>query len=241
MDPAESTYTSNVSSGWAAKMGGMGLGKFIKLLIGVLVLLVVWQWVNSPMLVTVTGTGEVTIPATNATISLSVTDNDATPFGAVSKVNAKAQKIRAFLISVSVPEGNIAESQVVTVPAAFVTAGATGYQASISMALKTDRVANASTLVSDLYTNGATVVSQPVLSIENQDKLEQDAFDSALKDAKSQAAKIGTSNLKFIRKIVSISQVSSPSTSTATTKPDATNQNGVFKMVKAVSVSYKMW
>jgi len=52
-----------------------------------------------------------------------------------------------------------------------------------------------------------------------------------------------------VRKIVAVSQQTSGSTSTATSRADviteSTSQeaaaNGVFKIVKAVSVSYKMW
>ena len=157
--------------------------------------------------------------------------------------------MRDFLKSKGVADSDIAQSQITAVPAGMVTPGAGGFQATVTMAAKTVHVSSISSLVSDLYTNGAVVVSQPVLSIENQDSLEQQAFDSALKDAKSQASSIGNRNWKFIRKIVSVSQVSSPSTSTSTTKADtltgANSQiaatNGVFKIVKAVSVSYKMW
>jgi len=201
------------------------------------------------MVVTVSGIGEVTVPATNATISFSIGANDASAQVAVSNANAKAALIREFLKTKGVAEGDIAEGQVVAVPASLVTTGATGYQATISMAAKTIHVSEVSSLVSNLYARGATVVSQPVLSVENQDKLEEEALTTALKDAKSQAADIGSKNWKFIRKIVAFSLATSANTSTATLKADAVTEagssiaaeNGVFKIVKAVSVTYKMW
>ena len=93
------------------------------------------------------------------------------------------------------------------------------------------------------------MVSQPVLSAGDQKKLEDEAFDQALKDAKTQAGKIASKNWKFIKKIIALTQQSSASIATATSKADTlteannqqTAQNGVFKIVKAVSVSYKMW
>lgn len=227
-----------------------GVRKVLGLLVLIVVAALFYIYVSSPMVVTVTGSGEVSVPATNATVSLTLSATDpSVPQNAISNVNAKALAMAAYLASQGIAETDIAQSQVTVVPAALVTAGATGFQATISMAAKTTHVTTISTLISNLYANGALVVSQPVLSVESQDSLEQQAFDSAMKDAKSQAAKVGQSNLKYIRKIISISQVSSPSTSTSTTKADTLTSannttaatNGVFKIVKAVSVSYKMW
>lgn len=225
-----------------------GFKKFLILAGFALLLIIVWAYVSSPMVVTVTGSGEASVPATNATVSftLSATDPSSSQ-NAVSNVNAKALAMTTYLTGQGIAGTDIAESQVTVVPAGLVTTGATGFQATISMAAKTTHVSTVSTLISNIYGNGALVVAQPVLSVENQDALDQQAFDAAMTDAKNQAAKIGNSNLKLIRKIISISQVSSPSTSTSTTKADVTNTNtvaitnGVFKIVKAVSVSYKMW
>lgn len=215
----------------------------------VAILIFLWQWINSPMLVTVTGTGEASVPATNATISFTFSSSAGTPQEAISNINAKALSFREFLKTKGIAEGDIAEGQVTAVPAGLVTQGAQGYQANISMAAKTIHVTDISSLISDLYVNGALVVSQPILSVEDQDKLEEDALDVAMRDAKDQAGAIGIKNLKFIRKIVAVSQATSSNTSTATTKADALTEansataasNGVFKIVKAVSVSYKMW
>jgi uncharacterized protein YggE len=248
MEPTQPRFTAN----YADDKPPVSLGGYLKYLIlaaAVFLAAVFWTWISSPMIVTVTGSGEVSVPATNATVSYSLSSNDGSIQSAVTSVQAKADSMRDFLKSKGVADSDIAQSQITAVPAGMVTPGAGGFQATVTMAAKTVHVSSISSLVSDLYTNGAVVVSQPVLSIENQDSLEQQAFDSALKDAKSQASSIGNRNWKFIRKIVSVSQVSSPSTSTSTTKADtltgANSQiaatNGVFKIVKAVSVSYKMW
>ncbi len=251
MDPVQSTsdnrFTQSVHSD--SPVRSSGFGKYIFLTVAVLFLIGVWTWANNPMIVTVVGTGSVSVPATNATVSFTLSANDNSIEPAVASVQAKANAMRDYLRGKGVAEGDIAQTQVTAVPAGLVTLGSTGFQATISMAAKTTQVSDISTIVSDLYTNGALVVTQPVLSVENQDKLAQDAFDTAMNDAKAQAGKIGSSNLKFIRKIVSVSLVTSPTTSNSTTKADTLTSandstaatNGVFKIAKAVSVSYKMW
>lgn len=227
-----------------------GIKKILIAIVLVIIGVAIYMYVGSPMVVTVTGSGEVSVPATNATVSFTLSANDPTsPQNAASNVNAKALAMTAYLTSQGIADTDIAQSQVTVVPASLVTTGATGFQATISMAAKTTHVTTISTLISNIYANGALVVAQPVLSVENQDTLDQQAFNSAMKDAQSQADKIGQSNFKYIRKIISISQVSSPTTSTSTTKADTLTSanstvaatNGVFKIVKAVSVSYKMW
>ena len=223
--------------------------RLLNVIISVIFLAISWQWLNSPMIVTVTGVGTVSVPATNATVSFTLSSSDANSQTAVSNVNAKALAIRTLLTSRGIAEGDIAEGQVVNVPAGLITTGASGYQATISMAAKTIHVADVSTLIADLYANGALVVSQPILSVEDQQNLEKNARDMAMKDAKKQASEIGNRNWKFIRKIIAVQESSSGATSTATTKADTltqaagtvASQNGVFKITKATSISYKMW
>ena len=92
-------------------------------------------------------------------------------------------------------------------------------------------------------------MNQPILTVENQDKLEDQAVKDAFKDAKKQAFQMGLKNFKFIKKAIALTEQSSSTTSTATTKADIETQqenqeaslNGVFKIVKVVTISYKMW
>lgn len=199
-----------------------------------------WQWISSPMIVTVTGKGEVNVPATNARITFAVISSDPSPEGAIVSVNAKANNMKNFLKSKGVSEEDIATSQVTAVPASITTAGGTGYRATIAMSAKTTNVAGVANLVSSLYLNGVDAVTQPVLSVENENALDAQAYTSAMQDAGKKAASIASKNLKFIKKIVVVSSQSSGTTSTATSTSEAA-QNGVFKIVEAVSVSYKMW
>ncbi len=216
-------------------------------LVGVIFVLAIYQWISSPLIVSVTGVGEVTVPAESATISFSVAGSDANVATAISNVKAKADSLRSLLKNSGIPESDIVESQVQVVPASSLVQGATGYQAVITMGAKTVHVKDIGNLIASLYASGAVVVSQPTLSVEKIQDLEKKAYDEAVKDAKKQAADIGGKNWKLFRKIIAISQQTSPTTSTVTTKSeDLTSAQGeagkdTFKVVKAVSVSYKMW
>jgi uncharacterized protein YggE len=229
----------------SARCCGWSFKGILLTLVSVVFLMLFWNCISSPMIITFTGTGEVNVPATNASVSFSLLSSDVSAQGAIASVKEKAKLIKQVIIASGVPEEDILESQVTSAPAQ--TGG--GYQALISMGAKTIHVANISDLIGTLYANGAAVVSQPTLSVENKADLEAKAVDDAMKDAKSQASKFALKNWKFFRKIVSISQQTSASTSTSTSKADAVSEatsqeaaaNGVFEIVKAVSVSYEMW
>ena len=212
------------------------------------VIFVIWQWLNSPMNVTVVGMGKVSVPATSATITTTVSINSDTAQNAITGVKTKSETIKSILMSTGVLESNISESQITSYPASMVVAGVEGYQASIQIVAKTEDVAKVGDLIGTLYTAGASLVAQPVLSVENQDDLEEKASSEAIKDAKSQVAKIALKNLKFIKKVVYLSEETSATTSTATSTASGTDDltkemaaNGVFEIAKAVTLSYKLW
>ena len=245
MDPVQAAPITPQDSRFSMKYASVSNGKkFLLWGLAFILGLMIYIWINSPMVVTVTGTGEVVVPAESATLSFSVSASDANPAGAIAAVKARAEVIRTMLIGSAIAQSDIAESQMRVVPASAVIQGASGFQAVITMGVKTVRVSDTASLISSLYASGASLVSQPVISVDNKEELEQQAFQEALNDAKKQAGAIGFKNLKFIRKIIAVSQVTSPSTSTVTSKGETTaeaTQPYVFKIVKAVSVSYKMW
>jgi len=195
-------------------------------------------WINSPMIVKVVGTGEVSVSATYATLSLTITVNGSNATAAIKNINTKVGNLKKLLISRGVGEVDLLESPLTVYPMAAVSAGATGFSASGSLTAKVYDETGVNELVVDLYNNGAALVAQPVMATENQKDLEQRAFDAAMKDAQDQAKKISRKHLKLIRKIVNISQASSGTTATATSKEAGSDS---FKIAKAVQVSYKMW
>ncbi|MBU0998572.1 SIMPL domain-containing protein, partial [Patescibacteria group bacterium] len=141
-----------------------------------IVLIVIWTWISSPMLISVTGMGEVSVAPTNATLSFTLSSNDTNSATAIAAVNSKVDFLKQLIKNTGVPEEDIVETQVNVVPAASIALGSTGYQASISMAVKTSHVNSVSTLISTLYDNGAVFVSQPTLGVEDSKALEQKAF-----------------------------------------------------------------
>ncbi|MDZ4228820.1 MAG: SIMPL domain-containing protein [Patescibacteria group bacterium] len=212
-----------------------GITIFLTVILGAFII----NWLNSPLIVTVTGSSEVSVPATSATVSLTVSAGDSSPQGAIDQVKTKANNLRQALRSTWVNEKDIMESQVTVVPAAAYIAGATGYQASLTIGAETLNLDGMDALISQLYSSGATVVAQPVLSADKQSELEAQAMDEAMNDAKQQANELAKKNFKLIKKIVLITQASSASTATATTKTEISGSE--FKIAKAVQVSYKMW
>ena len=194
------------------------------------------------MVVTVTGKGELSVPASSASISYSLSAVDSSAQGAVNQVKQKIANINSVILDYGITQGDILESQITVSPDA-ITQGL--FVASTAQGFKLKNVDTVNDLISSLYSSGAEVVSQPLLNAENQGDLEQEAFDLALKDAKTQAGKIALKQLKFIRKIVFVSQESSGTTSTIASKDTDLETGGVFgttfKLSKQVSVSYKMW
>lgn len=219
--------------GWEGWKKGIII--FLAVILGAFII----SWLNSPLIVTVTGSSEVSVPATSATVSLTVSAGDSSPQGAIDQVKTKANNLRQVLRSTWVDEKDIIESQITVVPAAAYIAGATGYQASLTIGAKTSNLEGMDALISQLYSNGATVVAQPVLSADKQSELEAQAMNEAMNDAKQQANDLAKKNFKFLKKIVSVAQASSASTATATTKTEISGSE--FKIAKAVQVSYKMW
>ncbi len=223
--------------------------KYLRYSIFAVILIFVYQWSSSPLIVSVTGIGEVSAPAETATLTFAISANGESPQSATDKVNNTALKINETLKTNGIPEKDIYEASIVVLPASSVVAGATGYQATLNMGVKTSQVNNLDGLTSSLYSLGAAIVTQPVYSVGSGNELEEKAYALAIKDAKSKAGKIALSNLKLIRKVVLIEQSTSSKTSTVTSKADSvaqidnnlSSEDGLLKISKVVSVSYKMW
>lgn len=254
MDP---NYSSSFVPGKGAESSsnqtplGGDWKKYFTLAIFGLVLVAVggflYTWVSQPLVVTVTGLGEVEAPASSVALSFALSAEDATPNGASTTAKTNAQGLRNLLEGKGVPQANIVESQVTITPLQALNPNLSGYQASLSMGAKLSNVSEVGGLISELYSNGASLVSQPIITADDQDALSQQAFDAALKDAKDQANKIGTKNWKFIRKIAAIGQAQDVSSAATTKSSDSGSKfdTGVvsdkFKVSRIVSVTYRMW
>lgn len=205
--------------------------------LAVIVSVVFGMWVFSPTEVVVTGTGSVSVPATSATFNVTVNAISDSASGALADLRAKVMTVKKTLAEISITADNITETQVTLTPAAAVVASAKGYQAMTTLSVKTANVAMAGEMIVNMYASGATIVSQPVVSVENQDKLEKEALSDALKDAKASLNEtVGI--LRPIRKIVGIQQASSGNVAT-TTKVE--NNQGSFEVTRAVQVTYRVW
>jgi uncharacterized protein YggE len=222
----------------------------IKVLLGALAIVVggfLWHWVTNPLVVSVSGTGKVSVPAEKAvfTITLASVQNDLTL--AVSQVKSKVNTMLNLLETEGISADSISQSQMQVTPASAIAAGVPGHQAVIDLTVETSNVANVGELIVYLYQNGATVISQPVVVGENQNKLEDQALKEALEEANNNAKALGRKKLKFFRRAVSITQASSGQAATSTKQNLTDSAEGTtiagetFEIVRAVNVVYEMW
>jgi uncharacterized protein YggE len=223
--------------------------KYLTYTLAILASIFAYSWITSPMIVTVLGSGEVSSKAETATITFSITSSGDNPQTAITSLKSTSDKIKQTLSTSGIPESDIFESQVQVLPASAVVSGATGFQASTSMGIKTDKLNSLDGMINNLYALGAVVVSQPILTVGNIEELEKEAYNLAIKDAKKKANSVAFSNWKLIKKIVLIEQSQSEASSTVTSKADTVSQveknispdDGLIKIKKVVSVSYKLW
>jgi len=223
--------------------------KYLTYTLAFLASIFAYSWITSPMIVTVLGSGEVSSKAETATITFSITSSGDNPQTAITSLKSTAETIKQTLSTSGIPESDVFESQVQVLPASAVVSGATGFQASTSMGIKTDKLNSLDGMINNLYALGAVVVSQPVLTVGNIETLEKEAYNLAIKDAKKKANAVAFSNWKLIKKIVLIEQSQSEASSTVTSKADTVSQveknispdDGLIKIKKVVSVSYKLW
>ncbi|MFZ3301596.1 MAG: SIMPL domain-containing protein, partial [Microgenomates group bacterium] len=190
--------------------------KYLGYSLAVLLLIFAYSWIMSPLVITVTGVGEVSAPAENAVLTFSLASSRDNPNDAVAEVKNLVTKVKDSLKNFGVGDSDVYESQVTVVPAGAVVSGATGFQATVSMGLKVNSITSLDSLTASLYGMGAQVVSQPQLSVGDSKKLENDAYALALKDAKSKANTTALKNWKLIKKIVLIQESQTPVTTTVT-------------------------
>jgi uncharacterized protein YggE len=223
--------------------------KYLTYTLAILASIFAYSWITSPMIVTVLGSGEISSKAETATITFSITSSGDNPQTAITSLKSTAETIKQTLSTSGIPESDVFESQVQVLPASAVVSGATGFQASTSMGIKTDKLNSLDGMINNLYALGAVVVSQPILTVGNIEELEKEAYNLAIKDAKKKANSVAFSNWKLIKKIVLIEQSQSEASSTVTSKADTVSQveknispdDGLIKIKKVVSVSYKLW
>lgn len=223
--------------------------KYLGYSVAVLLLIFAYSWIMSPLVITVTGVGEVSAPAENAVLTFSLASNKDNPNDAVTLVKENVKKVKESLKNFGVGDSDVYESQITVVPAGAVVAGAAGFQATVSMGLKVNSITSLDSLTSALYGMGAQVVSQPQLSVKDSKKVDQEAYQLALKDAKSKANSVALKNWKLIKKIVLIQESQTPTTTTVTKQADDIDSaelnvdpnTGLIKFSKVLSVSYKLW
>ena len=206
--------------------------------LAIIAFIAIGMWVFSPTDVIVTGIGKVSVPASSATFNVTVNAINDNANDALKDLRAKVDVIKKTLTEINVSASDISETQVTLTPAAAVVASAKGFQAMTTLSVKSTNVRMISDIVVNMYASGATLVSQPVVSVEDQEKLEAQALKEALKKAKANLGQT-VSILHPIRKVVAIEQASSGNTATTTKAVEGSDSE--FEVVRAVSVTYRVW
>lgn len=215
--------------------------------VAVVVAGLLWHWATTPMVVSVSGTGRVSVPAEKAAFSVTVSVVDPDLTHAVTEVRQKVTTLRGLLENEGISSDWVSETQLQVMPVGALVAGATGNQAVVTLLVETPYVNTVSQLVVFLYQNGATLVSQPVVVAENQQDLENQALQEALAKADQSAKMISRKKWKFFRRPISITQASSGQAATETKAGLAMTETGelvpggdTFEIVQAVSVVYEL-
>ena len=217
----------------------------LKVLLGIIVAFV-WWYVSNPIAISVTGVGMVKVPATYLVSQITIVTSGKDAANALLTLNNKILTARTVLKRSGVAEENISQAHSQVTPAAMAAAGATGYQASVTMVFKSKDISGMDNLVSNLYANGATLISQPVFQTENPEGAEQEAMKQAMSKADLEAKSFAASKWRLVRKIVAVQQASSGTSAQSTIKDGGNSDlevasNGSVQIARAVQVTYRMW
>ncbi len=210
--------------------------------LGVVFLFFIYRYLSNPLLATVSGSGKVTVPASGARLSVSVVETGDDVSKVEQAIKAKAAAVRLSMVTNGVNEKSLTQTQMQVTPLSAVVSGAKGYSAQVNITGQIGDVSDLSGLVVKLYQSGASIVSQPVIEVENQQDLENQALKMALSDADKNLKIVSRLKRKIFKKVVSIQQASSGNASTATKITENNGSAGTsIEVAKAVSVVYQLW
>lgn len=212
----------------------------------ILIFSFLYLWVTNPIIISVTGTGSITVPATYAISQVTVAVVGADPNNSILTLENKVSSLRKIMNKNNVLDVNIAQSQPQLTPAGLLQPGATGYQASQVLSFKTKSITDISGLIVKLYDAGATIVTQPTYEAESQEQAERTAINEAMAKADAEAKSFAKTHWKLIRRIATVQQASSGTVAQTVVK-DSKSSNleianiGGLLISKAVQVTYKIW
>ena len=216
--------------------------RYVFAFLALLVLFFVYRYVTNPLVVTVTGTGKVVVPASLANISVTILETADTVEKVESATRVKIASLRLAMVTGGINEKSLSQTEMQITPLSAVVSGTKGYSAQVQISGQTADLATLSSLVVKLYSAGAAIVTQPVIQVENQQELENQALKEALSDASTNVKQVSGSKRKFFRKMVALNQATTGTTSIITKTVD---NNGVstpsVEIVKVVSAVYQLW
>ena len=181
--------------------------KLLSYLLTVLVFLSTSAVAYADSEITVTGTGEILIPADVAVVTLGVSAVDRDVLKAQAKVNETIADIREALIAGGVHEEDI-NTDYINIYAVYDYSGGTeeltAYNANSTLAIRISDVERVGEVIDTAFENGANTLNGINFSATDTSEAEEKALKAAVKDAREKASVIAEASdlqLKGIRSI----------------------------------------
>ena len=118
-----------------------------------------------------------------------------------------------------------------------VAEASSGFSIANAFSVKTKKVDNIDTLIEQLYSNGATTVSNVTFKSDDIKNVETQLRQKVFQDAKDKAVRIAKSSGKRLGKIISITDDGSSNTSSI---KDMKSDQGLISLSKSISVVYQL-
>lgn len=178
---------------------------------------------NTPVrTATVVGLGKLQVPADKAVVSFSITAAGATESSAITQGEAAYSRILAGLNQYGDLE--ISKNTYQIVP----SAGGGTVQYVNAARVSSSQPENIGQIVQYLYDNGASTVTQVRYVPEDQDEVEKDLRELAVKDTREKAKQMARAAGAGVGKLISIQEGASTSqTGTPVTADSQTNESGI--------------
>lgn len=160
-----------------------------------------------PNTVTASGMGEVSAAPDLAVMSFGVTRTDKDAAVALKKASTAAERVNTALKKLGVDEKDLQTGDVSIYPTYSESGGKSridGYQASVRVTAKVRDLEKLGAIITALADAGATDISGPSFTIDEDSKYRGEAIAKAVEDARAQAAEMAKAAGKKVGEVISI-------------------------------------
>jgi len=224
----------------------MEISSRIKAIIGVVVLALgatfYMFFIQKPGVVTVVGQGKIDVEPQEASLIVTRLNVSESPVRAIEEGDTGVKVLIDAAQNAVGDDVKIERSFYTITPASVAQGSARQYQVVNAFKITMNNPSVMSPLIKSLYSSGATTVSDVVFTPKDKEKVELQAHEKAVTDAKEQAKQLAQAAGKRLGRVVSITEDQSKaesSVSTGLTSGDGANFSSVT-VSKRVSVTYEI-